>query len=152
MPWDLRIVNAEDRCKPLGERDAVVARFAAALPGVILQPAPRPSADFIALMPEVLRQHLLTRKAQLHADYEDGDLSIQFYADDRPQIEAVGVEVRGSGNPIPALAALCEPNGWAVVNVADGKPIDLTAKDAPEWSAFREWRDRAVAAIKSAES
>lgn len=149
MPWDLTIVNAKDRQEPLGERDEVIARFAAALPGVILQAAPRPSAEHIAQLPESLRRHAM-RKPQLNADFEDDALSIQFYAQDRPHIDAIGAEVRGNGNPIPALAALCLPNGWSAVNLADGALVDLTAKDAPEWSAFRAWRDEALAAIKSA--
>ncbi|HEX5445729.1 MAG TPA: hypothetical protein VFW87_18015 [Pirellulales bacterium] len=151
MPWELTIINARDRREPLGERDEIIARFASALPGVILQPAARPSPELIAQMPEILRERF-KRKPQLTADFEGSDFSIQFYAEDRPRIEAVGAEVRGNGNPVPALAALCEDNEWAVVNVADGALLDLAAEDAPGWSAFRAWRDQALAAIKPAGS
>jgi hypothetical protein len=152
MSWEVTIVNATDTQKPLGERDDVIARFAAALPGVMLQPAPGPSPEAIAQMPEVLREHFMQRPRQLNADFDGDDFSIQFYANDQPQIESVGAEVRGDGSPLPALAALCQPNGWTVINHADDKPVDLQATNSPEWEKFRAWRDRAVAAIKAERS
>jgi hypothetical protein len=148
MPWELTIVNGKDRQQPLGERDDVIARVAAALPGAVLQPAPGPGPEIIAQMPEVLREHF-SRRRQLNAEFEGGEFSIQFYAGDRSQIESIGVEVRGNGNPMPALAALCQPNGWAVINNADDTALDLAATDSSEWETFRAWRDGAIARLKS---
>ena len=148
MPWELTIVNAKDRSKPLGERADVIARVAAALPGVVLQEAPGPDAEMIAQMPPSLREHFM-RPRQLNADFEGNDFSIQFYAENEPQIRALGAEVRGEGNPIPPLAALCGANGWAVINIANDTVVDLAARTSPELEKFRAWRDRAVESLKS---
>ena len=148
MPWELTIVNARDRSKPLGQRTDVIARVAAALPGVVLEEAPGPGPEMIAQMPPSLREHFM-RPRQLHADFDGGDFSIQFYSENEPRIKALGVEVRGEGNPVPPLAALCEPNGWAVINNADDTFVDLAATNSAEWEKFRAWRDRAVESLKS---
>src|SRR5687767_3959544 len=142
MPWELTIVNAEDRRQPLGERADVIGRVAAALPGVVLQEAPGPTPEMIAQMPPSLREHFM-RPRQLNADFEGGDFSIQFYAGNEPEIKVLGAEVRGEGTPIPWLAALCEPNGWAVINDADDNVVDLVAKNSAEWEKFLAWRDEA---------
>jgi hypothetical protein len=148
MSWELTIVNAQDRRKPLGQRADVIARIAAALPGVVLQEAPGPDPEMIAQMPPILREHFMQPR-QLNGDFEGSDFSIQFYAEDQPQIQTIGAEVHGEGNPIPSLAALCKPNGWAVINNTDDTLLDLTEKNSPEWEAFRAWRDKAVASLKS---
>jgi hypothetical protein len=71
MPWELSIVNGKDQSKPLGERADVIARLAAALPGVVLQEAPGPDPEMIAQMPPSLREHFM-RPRPLNADFEDG--------------------------------------------------------------------------------
>lgn len=148
MPWELTIVNAKDRSKPLGERSDVIARITEALPGVVLQEAPSPDPEMIAQMPQILREHFM-RPRQLNADFEGGDFSIQFYAENEPQIKALGVEVRGEGNPVPSLAAICEPNGWVAINNADQTVLDVAAKNSPEWEKFRAWRDKALESLKT---
>lgn len=148
MPWELTIVNAKDRNKPLGERADVIARVTAALPGVVLQEAPGPDPQMIAQMPPSLREHFM-RPRQLNADFEGGDFSIQFYSANEPQIKALGVEVRGDGNPVPSLAALCESNDWVAIDNADQTVVDLTAKNSPEWEKFRTWRDNASQSLKT---
>jgi hypothetical protein len=148
MPWELTIVNAKDRNKPLGERSGVIARIAAALPGVVLEEAPGPDPEMIAQMPPSLREHFM-RPRPLNADFEGSDFSIQFYAENEPQIKALGVEVRGEGSPVSSLAAICVPNGWALINNADDMVVDLAATNSAEWEEFRAWRDKAVASLKS---
>ncbi len=39
-------------------------------------------------------------------------------------------EVRGDGNPVPALAAMCRPNDWIVTDCANGQAINLSAEEA----------------------
>jgi hypothetical protein len=147
MPWDITIVNAKDRRMPLGAREEVIARFAAALPGVVLQLAPGPSPEIVAQMPEVLREHF-NRPRPLNAELITDEYSIHFFTDNQPEIDSIGAEVRGNGNPLPALAALCQPNGWAVVNDADGNEVELASASAEQWDQFRQWRDKAINSLK----
>jgi hypothetical protein len=53
MPLDLTILADPARRKPLGTRDDVIAKFAAAFPGVSLQQPPTPSDEWLAMMPEI---------------------------------------------------------------------------------------------------
>jgi hypothetical protein len=144
MPWDVTIVASEDRSKPLGERDDVIARVGKSLPGVVLQQPPGPPPEMLAQMPEVIRQNFLRPK--LEAGFEGEGFSIQFYAEDST-LHSIGAEVRGEGNPLPALAALCVPNGWIVVDAGDKSVVDLSSGASPEWERFRKWRDGAIASM-----
>jgi hypothetical protein len=146
MPWDVTIVASEDRSKPLGERDDVIARVGKSLPGVVLQQRAGPPPEMLAQMPEVIRQNFLRPK--LEADFEGEGFSIQFYAEDLPTLHSIGAEVRGEGNPLPALAAVCVPNGWMVVHAGEKSVVDLSSGASPEWERFRKWRDGAIASMK----
>ena len=146
MPWDVTIVASEDRSKPLGERDDVIARVGKSLPGVLLQQPPGPPPEMLAQMPEVIRQNFLRPK--LEADFEGVGFSIQFHAEDLPTLHSIGAEVRGEGNPLPALAAVCVPNGWMVVDAGDKSVVDLSCGASPEWDRFRKWRDGAIGSMK----
>jgi hypothetical protein len=143
MPWELTIVNAKDRQQPLGDRADVVARIAAALPGTLLQEAPGPSPELIAEMPPALREHFL-RPRPLSAFFEGVGFTIEFAAENEPLIRSLSADVRGDGNPVPALTALCRPNGWAVINIANGAVVDLTANESVAWNTFQAWRDKAI--------
>lgn len=149
MSWELTIVNASDRARPLGSQEALRKVFSSALPGVSWELAPGPSPAAIEQMPDELREHFLKHQPQLNAGFESGDLSIQFYTTDSPVIQEVGVEVRGRGNPIPALAALCTSNGWAAIENMTALPIDLSAADSADWKEFERWRDRAIESLAS---
>jgi hypothetical protein len=147
VPWEIRIVNGSlDAPRPLGTREDVIAAFAEALPGVALAPPPAPAPEFVEQMPPGLREILLRPK--LEADFAAEDISIQFYADDAPQLDWVGGEVRGDGDPRPALAAICGKRGWSVFDVAANALLDLSSRDdARGWEQFRKWRDRAIREI-----
>lgn len=143
MPWEIRIVASKNQPIPLGQRDDVVARVAKALPGAVLERQPSPPPELLAEMPEIVRENFASRRI-LNADYEADGFSLQLYADDSPVLDSIGIEVRGNGNPLAALAELCLPNGWLAINVADGTEINLSAVSSPEWERFRAWRDRTI--------
>jgi hypothetical protein len=147
MPWEIRIVNGTaDAPIPLGTREEVIAAFAEALPGLTLAPPPPPPPEFLEAMPAALREIILRPK--LEASFEAADLSIQFYADDAPLLHWVGGEVRGNGDPRPALASICAKRGWSALDISTASKLDLSPRgDAPGWKRFQEWRDRAIREI-----
>ena len=146
MPWDVTIVASEDRRKPLGERDDVIARVGKALPGVVLQQPPGPPPEMLAQMPGGVRQTFMRPK--LEADFEGEGFSIQFYAADLLTLHSIGAEVRGEGNPLPTLAAVCVPNGWMVIDAGDNSVVDLSSGSSQEWERFRKWRDGTITLMK----
>ncbi len=58
---------------------------------------------------------------------QDGcDLEIEVTGDDLPDhATMVHVRIRGAGDPMPLLRALCEPNGWLVFDSQAGEFLDL---------------------------
>jgi hypothetical protein len=60
--------------------------------------------------------------ATTQADYEDEGYSIRFFLGAGPGIERMDAEVRGGGDPLPALRRLAEINDWMVLG-ADGSPV-----------------------------
>jgi hypothetical protein len=147
MPWEVTIVASEDQRKPLGTREEVIARVSAALPGVALQQPPVPPPQILAQMPEIVRESML--RPRLEADFETDEFVIQFFANATPTLYWIGAEVRGNGNPLPALAELCLPNGWLLIDASAKSLVDMSATSAPEWDRFRKWRDRAIGSVKN---
>jgi hypothetical protein len=118
VPWDISIINGTvEQPKPLGSRKDVIAAFAESLPGVSLERVPAPPPEILDQMSAIVRESLL--RPNLEADFETDDLSIRFYTTDEPVLQWVNCEVRGNGDPIPALAALCLDRGWSVIDGAD---------------------------------
>ena len=151
MPWEITIINGTPQERePLGSREDVIAVIAEALPGVLLRQPPVPPPEWLEQMPPAVRDAVLRPK--LEADFEGDDFSIQFYTSDDPVVQWVNGEVRGNGDPLPALAAICAKTGWSVMDAADKSVVDLSSRDgAPEWERFRQWRDRAIRQIADGE-
>ena len=144
MPWTI-IIQCRDGGK-LGQIDALRDRFSECVPGLQFYREPSGKEKLAASSieyPEVVRRHLERSPAQIQADCQVGSLFLRFFfgPEDATDVDSVAVEVRGEGNPIPVLAAICSPNGW-IAQAPDGAELDLSADTSPEWEHFRAWRDR----------
>lgn len=151
MPWEITIRRGDG--EPLGDLTTVRELFVAAIPGLQFYREPSGPEKIAAAramgveFPDVLRQHMETRPATEQADYEGDGYSIRFYGFNGQPLSAVYAEVRGNGNPLPALAALCRPNKWVATDDANGQPVDLDSAAASGWEAFRAYRDRVISSI-----
>jgi hypothetical protein len=129
MPWEITIRRADGGV--LGDLAAIRQKFVAAIPGLQFYFEPSgpdkiAAARAIGLeFPDVIRQHFEQRPATEQADYEGDGFSMRFYGFDAQPLSTVYAEVRGNGNPSPILAALCCPNQWVAIDVANRQPIDL---------------------------
>ena len=87
MPWELRLVSADDR-QPLGSIEQVQARLCAAVPGVdFYQDASGP--EKIAAMeaqgievPEVIRAHWLQSRGEYRGLIQGDGFTIELYLGD----------------------------------------------------------------------
>jgi hypothetical protein len=151
MPWEVAIKKADDT--PIGTRDEIVKTISEAVPAfkwrvepaLLEQIKDMPDHSFHKLLPtwpESTRAYMAT--PHLKGDLVDGQLSIELYGFEGEPIKEIQVNVRGNGNPIPALAAICLPNGWIVVDIAENEAVDLGAINATGWERFREFRDDAI--------
>jgi hypothetical protein len=154
MPWELLVRKPRD--ETLGCRAEVVSCIAAAVPAIEWVEDP-PLLDQIKDIPEHSLHSLLptwpeeTRayfsQPHLRGDYFADDLSIRLYGFEAEPLMGVHVEVRGNGNPLPVLAAICVVHGWVAIDSDAGTPVDLTAGAAPGWEQFRQYRDRAIGIV-----
>lgn len=155
MPWELTIQSFDSA--PLGDVTTVREKIAAALPATdffVEQSGSEKIAAARALgieFPDVVRAHLENRPASLQAEFEGDGYTLQLYGFENQPLRTIYAEVRGAGNPLPALAALCRPNGWIANDCASGQPIDLTQSAAAVWETFRNYRVYAVRNILRSE-
>jgi hypothetical protein len=155
MPWEITIRQADNG--PLGDLSATRKKIMTALPATQFYREPSGPEKIAAaaakgiVFPDVIRKHLEQRPATEQALFEGDGYSIELYGFEGQPLQMLLLEVRGDGNPMPALAAICRPNGWIVIDNASGKPVDLDAVTAAAWDAFQAFRDRAIRSIKTSQ-
>ena len=155
MPWELTIRAPSD--EPLGDRETVVKRIAAAVPAIrwieelplLEQIKDMPDHPFHALIPTWLEEtRARFAQSKLLGNFETPEFSVQLYGLEAKPIPSVCVEVRGNGNPLPFLAAICKPNGWFATDDRDGQPVDLNVESSKGWEWFRDYRNRVVRSVE----
>ena len=155
MPWEVTIRRADGTS--LGDRDEVVRRVSEAVPALtwveerafLEQIKDMPDHPFHALIPtwpEEVRARFSRPKR--YADFEGEGFSVRLFGFEESAMDALHAEVRGNGNPVPVLAALCLPNGWVAIDDRTGQQVELNGGAAVGWESFRQYRDRAVDIIK----
>lgn len=155
MPWEIAIRNADDSA--LADVATVRQQFTAAIPGLQFYREPSGLEKIAAAramgveFPDVIRQHMEQRPATEQADYEGDGFSMRFYGFGAQPLRAVYAEVRGDGNPLLVLAALCRSNKWIVTDDTSGRPVDLDGAVAEGWEAFRAYRDRVISRIEASD-
>jgi hypothetical protein len=154
LPWEVTIRRPDGA--PLGDYSAVRQQISAVLPGIQFRRLPSGQekiADARAIgieFPEVLRQHLEQQPAVEQAEFEGDGFSIQLYGFGSCPLAAFHAELRGDGDPVPVLRALCVPNGWIAVDDSSGRPMERTSESAAGWESFQAYRDQSVRKLKEA--
>lgn len=154
MPWELTISAGSG--EPLGDRQSVVDHISNALPSLQwfeeppfleqIQDMPdHPFHKLIPTWPPEIQASFACSK--LLGDLATDDFSIQFYGFESQSLLTLGVEVRGSGNPIPALASICVPKKWLATENNNGQQIDFGV-NAVGWQQFQDNRDTAFRTIR----
>jgi hypothetical protein len=155
MPWEVKLQRPDGA--PLGNLATVRHLVAAALPGVQFQRGPSGPERIAAAraagveFPDIIRQNLEQYQATEKAEFEGEGFSFVLYGFEAQPLTTIHAEVRGDGNPVAALAALCAPHGWLAVDAASGQHVDLGGAAIACWEAFRAYRDRAIRSIHAAE-
>ena len=158
MPWEATIRGSDE--KPLGDRETAVKLISAAVPAMEWHEEPpflerikhMPDHPFHALIPTWPEETRASfGRSKLYGDLDVGEVSIRVYGFEFQPIDSLRAEIRGDGNPVPMLAAICLPNGWFATDDRDGRRIDLGAESAKGWEWFREYRTRATRAAASSD-
>lgn len=148
MPWEITIRRRDGAS--LGELEQVRERIQSAVPAIEFFDCPSGAEQIAAAaaagfeFPEIIRANLQSKPATQEAQYETEEISIHFYGFESQPLESFYGEVRGNGNPMPVLKALCESNAWVVVNGANGELVDLSAMEAEGWTDFQAFLERAI--------
>jgi hypothetical protein len=162
MPWELTVrsemadpSSSSKDWPSLGPGEEVCRRITECLPTVRWRREP----SFIEQHEKLPENHPIRRyiesltpeqkewssRPQFKGLYEGEGFTLEFFFTDGP-VSFFHIDVRGGGNPMPALASLCRANQWAIRDVT-GKRIDLGSPSAKEWEAFTQWRDRIIEKI-----
>ena len=158
MPWEVTIRGADD--KPLGDRASVVKLISTAVPAMEWYEEPpllerikdMPDHPFHALIPTWTEETRASfTRSKLYGDLDAGEFSIRLYGFESQPIASVCAEIRGNGNPVPLLAAICNLNGWFATDDRDGQRIDLGSESAKGWESFREYRNQVIRGAASNE-
>lgn len=147
MPWELRALPSDNRGS-LGTVEQVQAKLRAAVPEIELG-RDASGAEKIAEMesrgiavPDVIREHWLGSKGAFQGLYQGEGFAIEFHlGEDESAVPTVGIDVRGSGNPMPIIQRLMNIDGWQVIDL-EGNAPSLAA-----WKAFGDWRDDVIEQI-----
>ena len=161
MPWAVLITLPHE--EPPGSRNEVVSRMGAALPAIHWETEP-PLIDRMKEVPEHLlpqvegfvarwseSERAYNSTSHLKGYFSEGEVWIEFFGFENEPIRFFYADVRGNGNPIPALAAICLPNGWTAIDFSENKQIDLVSGDASGWEGFRQYRDDAIKRVRESE-
>ena len=155
MPWELTIRASND--EPLGDRESVIEKLAAAVPAICWIEEPplleqikdMPDHPFHALIPTWSAETpAWFAQSKLLGDYEAPEFSVQLYGFEANPIASICAEIRGNGNPLPFLAAICKPNGWFATDDSENQRVGLDAESAKGWESFRDYRDHAIRSIE----
>jgi hypothetical protein len=154
MPWELTIRSPDNA--DLGDTATVREKITAAIPGIQFHIEPSGAKQIAAAraigveFPEIIRKHMEGRPARLQALFEGDAFVMELYGFDSQPVSLFYVDIRGNGNPMPALAALCVTNGWVAIENASGQPLILADPSSAGWQSFRKYRDGAVSSILKA--
>jgi hypothetical protein len=140
MPWTILITRTDG--EPLGDVDTVRAAIGRQLPQTKFWRDPS-GADMAAFLPAEHRQFFMQLVGHIPADerglYEKDSFTLELFLGSQPVVKSITVDVRGDGNPLPALRRLCEPLVWRV-REPGGKPIELQHESAAGWGEFTGYR------------
>ena len=148
MPWELQAIPSDDS-NSLGTVEQVQATLRAVVPGIELG-RDASGAEKLAVMqsrgvevPDVIREHWLRSKGAYQGLFEGKDFTIEFHlGEDETAVPSMGIDVRGSGDPMPVIQRLMKVEGWKITDLR-GNPPSMTS-----WKSFGTWRDDAIEQIK----
>lgn len=152
MPWTVILSNANG--EPLGTVERVRGVIEKRLPGTSFGTNPSGAEKLAVLdglgvdVPPGLRDVFAKLPADERGVYEGDGVHLQFFLGTAAMVEMVTIDVRGSGDPVPALRRLCVPEGWQVREMG-GTAVDLQGDDAGAgWAKFTRYRDGAVEQLR----
>jgi uncharacterized protein DUF4440 len=144
MPWTVVVSRIDG--EPFGDVEAVRAAIARQLPATRFWRDPS-GADKAAFLPDQHRQLFMHLVGHPPADerglFEGDGFTLELFLGSQPDVKSITVDVRGDGDPLPALRLLCEPLDWCVREVG-GELIESQHDLSAGWGEFTRYRDYAA--------
>jgi hypothetical protein len=149
MPWTISISRCDGL--PLGDVSTVQDAVHENIPGIRFWREPSGTEKLAAMklntpLPDVIRHSMEKSPSSIQGDYEEDGLSLRLYLGCKPQITKMDIEIRGNGNPMPLIAAICLPNNWIALH--GDKILDLAADETEGWQQFGKYRDNVIRRMK----
>lgn len=75
----------------------------------------------------------------------EGDgFSFEFNFTKSGQVDTFTLHVRGGGNAVAPIVAMCRHFGWQALDYSTGEFMDLDSPSLESWQRFQEYRDRVI--------
>jgi hypothetical protein len=75
---------------------------------------------------------------------EGTGFSIEFNVDREGPVTHVMLHVRGEGDPVTLIVALCKANTWRALDTVTGVCLDLENPSRKGWNDFCAYRDKVI--------
>jgi hypothetical protein len=137
MPWEVTIRRSDGSA--LGNVESVQQQIVTAVPEMkFYREASGPEKIAIARaqgveFPEVILRHFASLPAKLGAVYQGDSFTVSLFGFEAEPLQMIHAAIRGDGNPVPVLAALCQPHGWLAIDDASREVIDLADTKTSGW-------------------
>ncbi|WP_157593878.1 hypothetical protein [Rubripirellula obstinata] len=70
--------------------------------------------------------------------------SYEFNFSESGIVDSFTLHVRGGGDAVSPIVAMCKHFDWKAVDASEGEFIDLEDPSTDGWDGFQEFRDRAI--------
>lgn len=151
MPWELQ-ATSRDSDGSMGSVEHVQSQLRATVPEIRLfrdvsgLEKLREMESRGISVPAPIRDVWLQSKGAHEGIVEGDDWTIEFHlGEDEDSVIVVGIDVRGTGNPMAVIDRLQSIPDWTILDL-NGKRPTFEA-----WESFGSWRDDAIGEIKEKE-
>ena len=128
MPWELQ-ATPSDSSSSLGSVEHVQSQLLAAVPNIELFRDASGPEKIKAMessgigVPDFIREHLMQRTGNYEGVLEGDGFTVEFdLGETESAVAAVGINVRGSGDPTEVIDRLIKIPGWKILD-ANSSPV-----------------------------
>jgi hypothetical protein len=162
MPWELSLINYdgkpprlrtdedERRKLPLGTLDEVRDHISSVWPETTWTVEP-PLLEMMKASGNDLWKHwseemvAYASESKLRGLYQGAGFTVELFGfEQHTPLRFLLLDVRGRGNPIPVLKALCEPKGWCIAEMGkDGEYLNFATAEK-KWDKWQRYLSAAI--------
>lgn len=80
---------------------------------------------------------------------EGDEFSFEFNFTRLGPVDTFTLHVRGGGDAVTPIVAMCKHFGWQTLDYSTGEFLDLDSPSRESWQRYQEYRDRVISAYRA---